>query len=291
MAKICESCGCSCQDSGTYCANCGAKLPETSAGQNEPQVQPQQPQGGYQSSQSNGYQSPQPGGYQPSQSNGYQSPQFGGYQPQQFNGYQQNGGYQSQQPNGYQPQQSGYQSVQPAQSSLGYQPPSYGASPVYRRDNYSMDVGGNMKWFKFVIYFQLIFNGIICSLQFFLYLGLDELTKTLYDYGFRTQVSTVLLLDSTALTAIVCGALAALAFFTRSRLARFKEDGPKFFLIFHSAAVVRLVLEWSSISSLYDRHGAEFKDNEVYVGQLIGTCVMMALSYYYFKKRDFLFVE
>lgn len=77
-----------------------------------------------------------------------------------------------------------------------------------------------MKWFKFIIYFQLIYTGISCCFQFFAYLGLEQLVDTLQQYNLGSLISGFALFESTVFTALISGALAVLAFYTRSRLAR-----------------------------------------------------------------------
>lgn len=190
MGKICKSCGYQCQDSNIYCPSCGTKFGE-SVGQTEPQVSSQ-------------WQPDVP----PQQSGAYQTPQTNGYQYQQPNGYQ------------YQQTGSGYQCQQPVRPAQGYRSPSYGTSSVYRHGPHSMDIGGNMKWFKFIIYFQLIYTGISCCFQFFAYLGLEQLVDTLQQYNLGSLISGFALFESTVFTALISGALAVLAFYTRSRLAR-----------------------------------------------------------------------
>lgn len=48
-----------------------------------------------------------------------------------------------------------------------------------------------MKWFKFIIYFQLIYTGISCCFQFFAYLGLEQLVDTLQQYNLGSLIPSL----------------------------------------------------------------------------------------------------
>ena len=244
------------------CNNCGNQLPQ---GANvcpmcgAPVVQ-QPNMNGYNGQVQQPYGQPNMNGY-----NGQGQPPYG--QPN-MNGY--NG--QVQPPYG-QPNMNGYN---------GQMQPPYGQS--------NMNGGFNnqaqplpMNWYKFVIYFQLIVNAILNIVSAFTYFtgaqygGSADLVYSFY--GGLKVIDVIM--------GVVAIALAAAAIYVRQCLANYKKDATKKYIILLVANTLITVL-YVIIASVVT--GLNLISASI-VSNVLTTVVIAILSYMYFQKREFMFVN
>lgn len=194
----------------------------------------------------------------------------------------------AQQPNAAQaPAQQSYQ--QSYQQPYGQQP--YHQTPGYAANqNYGISNEMPMKWFKFIIYFQLFANcvlNVISAITTFTgsqYQGAADMIYTYVD-GLQT-VDT--------LYGVLLLAVAAFAIFVRFRLAKFCSNGPT---MYYALLVAQLVISViyligvntvvgnSIIANYYE------PDYTSVVSSLVTTGIMLACNIVYFKKRMHLFVN
>lgn len=147
-----------------------------------------------------------------------------------------------------------------------------------------------MKWFKFVIYFQLFANCVmnaISAISTFSggqYQGNAELVYSYIDglKGVDTIYGVLLL------------GLAVFAIIARTRLAKFCVDGPKSYHILLVAqmavSVFYIIAVNSAVSNSFIAAYYE-PDYTSVIGSLVGTGAMLACNIAYFKKRIHLFVN
>lgn len=172
---------------------------------------------------------------------------------------------------------------------------SYGQGSYGTQNSYNggyQNMGGNqyqqqtpMKWYKFIIYVQLILgalanvvNGLMCFTG--AHYGID-IASYIYDYyGIGLKIADILM-------ALASFALAALAIFTRRNLVRFKRNAPTMY--FGYVALVAIVsLVYTILTSLIT--GTFLLDSST-VSSLVSSAALIALSFNYFKKREYMFVN
>lgn len=132
-----------------------------------------------------------------------------------------------------------------------------------------------MKWHKFLIYFQLFVSAILNlyhSVQFFRALFSDP-------DGFGLW-SVICIFFGAA-----CVVLAVWAIYVRFRLAGFRKNGPKLYILFLAINCVFQVL------NVIISFGGDVYEISSEVSGLITIGVMLALSNIYYKKRADLFVN
>lgn len=145
-----------------------------------------------------------------------------------------------------------------------------------------------MKWYKFLIWFELIFSpiinfadGVLC-ISGFEYEGLGISSTSainLPEYRFFDIIYGILLI-----------AMAAFGLYTRFRLSKFKSDAPKIYIAYDIVATV--------LNGLYTVIGAILSANEGFgsamsslAGLVLGEALYVWLNIIYFKKRKHLFVN
>ncbi|MCM1398048.1 MAG: zinc-ribbon domain-containing protein [Clostridium sp.] len=236
-----------------YCTQCGNNVPDGATSCNvcgSPIV--------WEAYQQNQYQQPQ----QPYQTNQYQQPQ----QPYQPNQYQQQQPYQ---PNQYQQPQQTYQSNQ------------------YQQPQQNTGSGLGMKWFKFVIYFQLyancvlnIYNGYRLSVGKQYNLS-DSNLGTLYSMFDGLQTIDI----GVGISMMLLGVYAIV---TKFFMAGFKKHAPfmYYLCLFFNALVAAIycILVKATVPGL-----------ELNITRMILNAVMMAVllicNMVYFGKRRHLFIN
>ena len=132
-----------------------------------------------------------------------------------------------------------------------------------------------MKWHKFLIYFQLfvaailnLFNGV----QYFAGLFSDP-------DGFGTWSAIYIFYG------VVSVVLAVLAIYVRFRLAGFRKNGPKMYILFLCITCVLGVLNLISVM------GSEIYLVSSAVSSLFTNALMLVLTNIYYKKRADLFIN
>lgn len=147
-----------------------------------------------------------------------------------------------------------------------------------------------MKWFKFVIYFQLFANCVLNALSAIGYLTgsvYGELIDQVYGYAGGLKGLDIFM-------GLAMLATAAAAIYVRMRLAKFCTNGPKLYLIFLGVnagltviyTVAQNVIVSSSALAPYWQ-----PDYTSVVSSVTTTVVMLICNITYFKKRSHLFVN
>lgn len=143
-----------------------------------------------------------------------------------------------------------------------------------------------MKWFKFLIYFSLWAGAVINLIS-----AISGLTGSTYNAaGLDPEVvySTFRGLKTVdVLYGIVGLATAALAVYTRFRLARFRVNGPMCLYILYCLPLVSSFIYMAAAGSIL---GVPIFDGE-YMGQIAGNVVMLIINIVYFRKRKALFIN
>ena len=130
-----------------------------------------------------------------------------------------------------------------------------------------------MKWHKFLIYFQLfvaalisLYNAVVCFRLVFL--DVSGLWDAVY-----------------AVSGVISVVLAVLALYVRFRLAGFRKNGPKMYILFLGINCVFQVL------NLLISFGSDLNTVSSAIGSLLTCALMLVLTYIYYKKRADLFVN
>ena len=194
-----------------------------------------------------------------------------------------------QQPYGQQPYGQQPYGQQPyGQQPYGQQP--YGQQP-YGQQPYPQAIPGlGMKWFKFIIYFQLFAAAVLNLIS-----GLTIFTGSYY--GGKDEAALVYMVFPNLKTldifyAICLIALAAADIFVRMRLAGFRTNAPKLYLgVLAAAVAVSLIYIVAFFMILGDFSGLMDLTSVIsqYVSQLITSVVMIIVNAVYFKNRAPLF--
>lgn len=162
-----------------------------------------------------------------------------------------------------------------------------------------------MKWYKFVIYFQL-FAGALINIGS---LGLVIRDKSDYeeqkkevleaaDFGssyYDEMLDMFGKLDTylnICIVIAVCSALAAiLAIVARQKLAHYKKEGPKLLLIYYG---VNLGINIATVINCYmfiPKEVVEAYDFSQVYGYIIAVISLIVCNRIYFKKREYMFVN
>lgn len=182
-----------------------------------------------------------------------------------------------------QPASSAQQQPYGQQQSYGQQP--YGQQP-YGQQPYGQGPVLGMKWFKFIIYFQL-FAAALISLA----TGISALTGGQYG-GYKDAVYLVFpALKTVDIFYGVCLiALAGANIYVRMQLAGFRSNGPKLYLSVYSATFVLSFLYIIAVSVIIgDRAGT--LNLTAYISELVGAVILIIVNSIYFKKRAHMFVN
>ena len=299
---VCPYCNQSFMDGVSICPSCGKTIPA-------PQQSYQQPQQGYQQgyAQQNYQQGYQQGYAQQGYQQDYQQAQQGyqqgyaqqqnyqqgyaqqgyqqGYQqPQQA--YQQGYGQQAQQGYGQQAQQP-FSAPQEQQSFRAPQAPTGGGVPDSTTAPDGRVIG--MNWFKFIIYVQLFLSAALTAftgISMIAGMHYGELADTVYRF-----FSSLKGLDITF--GIIFIAMAGFAIYARMRLARFKQNGPKMYILYCVASIV-LSIAYVGIGFAIISGKTGIAINVVNPSHLVSiltSIVMVIVNSIYFKNRKHLFVN
>lgn len=141
-----------------------------------------------------------------------------------------------------------------------------------------------MKWFKFIIYFQLFFSALTLVIT-----AIQQLTGMAYGDGMATFV--YMLYPALHGVDFVVGVLelllAAACIYVRQLLAKFRAKGPRSYLILMGASIV-ISLIYVIIASLIIGQSVF---SPLLLGNWVGSAVMIAVNWIYFGKREHLFVN
>lgn len=133
-----------------------------------------------------------------------------------------------------------------------------------------------MKWYKFLIYFAL-FAGAALNLLSAIW-GLKGRYYA-FTYEAYPALRTFEVIFSFALIA-----LSALILFTRSRLARFRRNGPACLYATYATALVLQLANYIGAASIQHTSFFDLLDVNFFV-TIITSTLLIALSRIYFKKR------
>lgn len=143
-----------------------------------------------------------------------------------------------------------------------------------------------MKWFKFVIYFQLFFNMVICAVDAYLYLtgavyeGSAAMVYQYYGNGLKGCDIAMGICDI---------ALVVFALYARMALAKFKKNGPAIYMAFLAASAVEIVL-YNILVCVVTGQWDLFTPSSL-AGSVVGTILAINLNKTYFEKRKSLFIN
>lgn len=146
-----------------------------------------------------------------------------------------------------------------------------------------------MKWFKFLIYFALFFGALIE----FVY-GMNYIMGTIYlsQTGGQVTAEMVYAMYGTPLKiwdvlyGLIMLATAVFSIITRFKLAKFKQNGPKFLYILYIAGAALALVYNIGVALITDVEGIF---NVPYIISIIFTGIVVFANYKYFSKRDKLF--
>ena len=144
-----------------------------------------------------------------------------------------------------------------------------------------------MKWYKFLIYFALIAGAIVNFAT-----GITMVTGSVYEVQSGVSADTVYsMYDGLKTIDVIYGlalfAVAILGFVTRSKLANYKADGPKFVYMVYGISAVVVLLYNIFVGAVTGLNVF----NASVVTSFIVQLVMIWANMKYFGKRAHLFVN
>lgn len=163
-----------------------------------------------------------------------------------------------------------------------YDPAPYSADPFASADVAAAPQRG-MKWFKFIIYFQL-WAGMLVNLvtagKYFTGAYYEGNAEMVYRFFPALQPLDIVM-------GVVCLALAVYAVVVQRALAKFRAKGPMMYYLMYivNTAVTVLYLIIGSIIISQSAFTAEV------AGSIIGSIVMLFVNIPYFNNRKHLFVN
>lgn len=163
-----------------------------------------------------------------------------------------------------------------------YDPAPYSADPFASADVAAVPQRG-MKWFKFIIYFQL-WAGMLVNLvtagKYFTGAYYEGNAEMVYRFFPALQPLDIVM-------GVVCLALAVYAVVVQRALAKFRAKGPMMYYLMYivNTAVTVLYLIIGSIIIGQSAFTAEV------AGSIIGSIVMLFVNIPYFNNRKHLFVN
>ena len=166
-------------------------------------------------------------------------------------------------------------------------PSPVSATPAAPHGNYHMNSGGKMKWFKFIIYFQLFASGISCILNMLLVFEVNtypiDFPQSFYNWCYFYAISMF--------------ALGPISFIIRTKLAKFHQRGPILYIGYLIAnAIVNFISSiwiFIIINNISPLLGSGLFSS-IAVSGVVGFVVdllFILLNDSYFKKRRHLFVN
>ena len=143
-----------------------------------------------------------------------------------------------------------------------------------------------MKWYKFLIYFSLFASAVLNAIT-----GLQMLTGAHYG-GAAEYVYSYFegLKGLDILVGLLSIGIAALAVYTRIRLAGYFQNGPKMLLyLYASSAIINLV--YIIGLNMVIGEVAEMIDTITFISSTVVSAIMIFVNKSYFDKRAHLFVN
>lgn len=185
---------------------------------------------------------------------------------------------------------NGFTSV-PNQSA--YQQPNYGNGGFGQSGMRQSPDAYPMKWFKFVIYFQLFVSAISCVVNAVTYFtgahyGDSDEAEFVYDfYGSALKTCDMIF-------GVVYLILAVYIIYTRFQLAKFKKHAPMYYLISCGVSIAASILYLIMASSATKIEISTLLSGSAganYITSLITSIVLIVANKIYFDKRAALFVN
>ena len=146
-----------------------------------------------------------------------------------------------------------------------------------------------MKWFKFVIYFQLF-----CNALYNVFYGYRYITGQVYGEIYNVEKSTLIyatwpsLKTMDVLLGIIAILLAVFAIYVRFRLSAFRGNGPKMYLIF---LLLNAVISFIYVIASNAIIGGNATDYISGLSPFAFIVPLIIANYQYFKKRASLFIN
>ncbi len=166
------------------------------------------------------------------------------------------------------------------------------SNPVYSQPvNQPVATPFPMKWYKFLIYF-LLFAGAVVNIAF----GFNYITGDIYTVQSDTKVTgeMVYAVFGSGLKTVdvlygVFGILIAVfGFYTRSRLAKYKANGPTCLYVLYIISAVAGLLYLIAVKSIV---GTDLDIPSTTIVSAVTSFVMVLLNVIYFNKRKSLFTN
>lgn len=185
------------------------------------------------------------------------------------------------------------QSLQTGQPTQSYQQQPNYQQPNYQQPSYQYSGSYNqpvqpfpLKWYKFIIYFQLFLAMVNCifnTITYFTGLHYGSITDAALVYNYYGMKLKVLDICFAILYLIAF----VFAILVRQKLAHFKLKAPQWYLGFliYTLALNILYLILASILI-----GVPLLDAAL-IGNLVGSVVMIVINWIYFNKRASLFIN
>ncbi|CCZ35553.1 putative uncharacterized protein [Firmicutes bacterium CAG:646] len=143
-----------------------------------------------------------------------------------------------------------------------------------------------MKWFKFIIYFQLFLTMVTCVINAITYFsglhygGTMDAAMVYAYYGTGLKIIDIFF-------ALVYIGIGVLAFFVRQKLAHFKKKAPTWYiglLVCSLAANLVYLILVSILTGIFLLDAST-------IGSIIGNVIMIVVNWIYFQKRTSLFIN
>lgn len=140
-----------------------------------------------------------------------------------------------------------------------------------------------MKWYKFIIYFQLFVSAMS-----YLFMGVTYFSflrsKNVFNLYYLLWESKMKMLDT--VMGVLSFATMAFMLYTRHCLTMYKKGAPKKYLFCLALAIINAVVYTLGIWIVTGAFSMATED----IMMLVEAGVLLALNYVYFKKREHLFV-
>lgn len=140
-----------------------------------------------------------------------------------------------------------------------------------------------MAWYKFLIYISLFLSAVMNILG-----GISQITGGYYaGQADVVYESFPTLRPIDIAVGVITVALGAFALYTRFRLAKFRQNGPKCLYLLYAGNILTSVLYAVAASAVIGQSALDITG----ATQLIGSLIMLGLNMVYFGKRDDLFIN
>lgn len=156
-----------------------------------------------------------------------------------------------------------------------------------KKATYNVTTDRPMKWYKFLIYVSLFLTGIANIGN-----GIRTMEGMIYDdaYTVYSMFPSLASVDRYYGYALI--ALGVFAFFVRSRLAKFRRNGPSCLYFMIIGSIILQVVYFALCASILAPYGGLPMENFAdIVGIVVGNLIYLVLNKVYFDKRMHLFVN